>query len=287
MRRLLASAFLALLTLPAWSNSVNFEEQRFQNMASVNSDIALYRRDYVGLNESALRYRAPSERTPSGVPLLAFYYRGVLMYAHGHAQDADGKPIDAKWAKVIGDVTDWAAKAPSPAANIALARLYIEWGAEHRGTDLARNVDKNEWPIFFEKLEKARVVLERTKSGSSLDPEWYRAMLIISNNQDWNMKNRNALYQEALGKFPYYLENYYEISAAMEPKWGGSWQAYDAFAKFAVTKTQKQEGSSYYARLYWKTETQCGCSILDESLVRWPILKASFADLVNTQSKLR
>ncbi len=266
------------LTLPV---RADFEEQHARDEVAGRSDIYLHMHRYADLNQLAEQYRVTGARSPSGAPLLAYFYRGVSLYGGGMAVGPNGRPDDTKWKTVMNAVKEWTQKAPSPAAFISVARLYIDWGGQHRGEGLGREVNPAEWAPFFDKIHAARLVLEQSKVQASIDPEWYRMMLRIAKLEGWKPDEREALYKEALTRFPHYEELYFEMADAEQPKWGGSWAKFDAVARLAARKNKPAEGSALLARVYVMTEPGCGCSILDESTVRWSQLKDGFASLVH------
>jgi hypothetical protein len=274
---------IALLCLAAWAApaKADFDEQMSRQSAEASSNVALHTRDYHGLNLFADRYRVSGGQTPSGAPLLAFYYRGIVQYAQTVANAPDGTPDDAKWQDVIAEIREWSKKAPSPASYIALARLYAEWGWEQRGSSLAKDVSPAQWTAFREKLHMAHQILDTYKDTASVDPEWYRTMILVSRGEQWDAAAQSALYHEALTRFPDYVENYYEIAESQQPKWYGSWEQFDALARLAASNTARTQGSSRYAMVYWKIGPDCDCSDSSNVAAHWPALKASFDDLVH------
>ncbi len=227
-----------------------------------------------------LAEQSQSKTTPSGDPLLPFFYQGLEDYARMEAPALSIHPNDARWQAMVDMAQDWIKQAPSPAARIFLGKMYFDWAIAYRGENLASDVPKQNWAPFSEKLKLARRAFETNKADGDIDPEWYRTMILIATLEQWPDQVRSRLYQQALTKYPDYQYIYFEIGVGLQPQWGGDWKAFDHFARYAIEKTKSTEGSSLYARMYWNIQGTCGCSVPKDTAVDWHILKESFRDLV-------
>jgi len=99
--------------------------------------------------------------------------------------------------------------------------------------------------------------------------------------QRWPEAKFSALLSEALQKEPLYYENYFAAVDYYGPKWGGSAEALESFARRAVEQTKSTEGYGMYARIYWYAwQSQYGDSLFRRSDVDWPTLKKSFRDML-------
>jgi hypothetical protein len=149
--------------------------------------------------------------------------------------------------KLIGE---WIAKYPkSSAAKISLARYEIEYAWDGRGGGYASQVSDEGWKLFNTRLAHAHKYLDSLDPYTKKDPGWYSAMLAIAKGEGWPFDKTEALFQEAVARYPYYLPTYYKRAKFFEVKWGGSKQQMDAFIERAVELTKSKMGDSLYARL--------------------------------------
>jgi hypothetical protein len=105
-------------------------------------------------------------------------------------------------------------------------------------------------------------------------------MLSVARLQSWEGKRYAAFANEALNAFPYHYNIAFEIANAQIPKWGGSVEALESFARNAVHLTEAKEGQSLYARIYWNEAGELGDDLFDSSLAQWPAFKAGFDDII-------
>ena len=229
------------------------------------------------INKISEHYRKTEERTPSGVWKLTPFYRGAGLLH-------DKKKDDEKQrSELFAIAQEWIDKDPSPAAYIIDARLYYNLAWDIRGHGYANTVSKEQWMGFSTNLHKAHQILEESKVISSVDPEWYANMISLSRDEQWPAADTEALYTEAMTKFPYYYEIYFSILAGLQPKWGGSYKLIEEFAKSAVEHTKEKEGNSLYAKIYWNF-TQIACctnnDVFGDTLLNWNEMKEGIKDVL-------
>jgi len=250
-------------------------EQSARATAIYQAASLLHDKQFEELNAMAERYRTGGETTPSGEPLLEFFYEGLKSYALQQISTMPDKSVDAQWGAMTDVIKEWIRKAPSP-AHIALAKFYNNWAGAIRGDGYAKEVAPAAWAPFFAKLAEAHKVLDASKQIASVDPEWYRAMIVLARQEKTDPEAVAALFKEALERHQHYGRLYLGMAESMQPKWGGSWKLMDSFARYAVTNTADK---SLYARIYVDSEG-CGCELVQDSNVDWKLLKASFTELV-------
>jgi hypothetical protein len=90
-----------------------------------------------------------------------------------------------------------------------------------------------------------------------------------------------ALVEEGLKREPLYYQLYFAAVRFFTPKWGGDPTKIEAFADAAVARTQKDEGFSLYARIYWvASQYQYGSSLFSQTGVVWPKMKRGIHDVL-------
>jgi hypothetical protein len=280
-RMKLFSALTALL-LPVLAACAEPGEQEVRAEIKAKAGVALRERDFAALNAMAEEYRTSDQRTPSGGAYLTYFYIGLEDYAHQRAPLLAEGVNNAEWTGAVGMIQEWIAKAPSPAAYIALAKLHLNWAWEFRGNDFAGNVNPLGWDPFFAKLRDARHALETSKAGASLDPEWYATSISLSRAEELDGTKRAMLFREAMTRFPYYQPIHFYIADAIHPKWGGSWLTLDRFAREeSVNATKEKDGFAMYARIYVAVQRGCNCLVVKDTNADWATLKLGFNDVIS------
>ncbi len=238
---------------------------------------AFGKRDFAKLEQMASSYLADRSRTPSGVWKLTVFYGGL-----GTTMERASKS-DVDWTAIEQKMADWVKQYPnSPAARIAYAEALDGHAWFFRGFGSAGEVAADAWPKFRKYQEKARARLLADKKIASKDPAWYEFMLRLANAQGWSRKAHEALLAEALSKEPEYYPSYFAAALYHSPKWHGDMAQLEKFADDATKRTQRSEGKSMYARIYWAVlGADCDCDFIMKKSVDWPKLKVAFDDLIS------
>lgn len=152
----------------------------------------------------------------------------------------------------------------------------VAWAA--RGETYAHAVKVDAWEVFDENLEKAETVLRHAPEALKDTPLWYHLLLVVTQDLKRPTYDPDELVDVAVARWPQYY-SFYEVRAdRLQPKWGGSWDLLDAQVSEWSTALEKTDGTSLYARVY--------ASLVRHELparviaARWPVLKASFNDLI-------
>lgn len=253
-------------------------DERAERRAIVKvAEDAFRARDWATLDRLASEYRTGRDRTPSGIWKLTALYAGIEGFIPSYRERDE-----ARFEQVESRLLEWAAASPrSATAQIAYAKALIGHGWFHRGAKAARYVPREAWEPFRRYVEQARAHLERHREAASVDPWWYETMIGIARAQGWERARFEALLDEALDREPLYYETYFEAFFYLLPQWHGSAAGIEDFANRAVARTQRQEGMSMYARIYWfAAQKEYGSEIFRKTAVRWPKLKGGFEDML-------
>lgn len=231
---------------------------------------------FATLEEVADEYRTQKSRTPAGHWKSGSLYEGLK-----HVFDTD-KRDDDHWAAAEKVATDWVTRYPdSPTAHLYYAQVLRNRAWSYRGGSYADKVRPEDWPPFFEYIEKARIYLEEHKSIADQDPRWYQMMVEVAIAQNWKEARFRNLLDEGLSKAPDYYPLYFAAVDYYSPRWGGSASEIEAFAREAVERTRDTEGWSLYARIYWHVSgTEFGDDLFAKSDVNWDDMKKGFDDIV-------
>lgn len=174
-------------------------------------------------------------------------------------------------------LAEWRAAIPE-SGFVVLARgfaLYDDaWSA--RGQGYASSVSKESWRLFHERLRAAEDLLLAAPERVRQTPTWHELLLDIALNDSAGLKSDwHDVFARAANLWPGDTRIYLSVVSRLQPKWGGSWAEFDAFADSAAKNTEATEGRSFYARMY----SGLGTSVpADQVAARWPKLKAAFFD---------
>ena len=175
----------------------------------------------------------------------------------------------------------WTDYPNSATAHLAYARMLLSHGWSFRGSGYANTVEPQNWKPFHDYVQQARVYLEKYKGVASSDPKWYELMAIIAYAQGWPEPDFSRLISEGLQREPLFYQTYFAAIDYYAPKWGGSSEAIERFAREALEKTRSAEGFAMYARIYWyASQTQFYDGLFSESLVDWTTMKKGIDDVL-------
>jgi hypothetical protein len=135
---------------------------------------------------------------------------------------------------------------------------------------------------FDERLRKASRALEASAEAGRDSPIWYWVALIVAGSSGRPQAQFDALFEEAVGKFPTYLPLYLTRMNYYLPQWGGSFEAVDAFVRRSEERTTPTDGKSFYAWLYVDVARKSGGDegFFQATRVSWPRMRDSFDDMI-------
>jgi hypothetical protein len=228
------------------------------------------------LEKAGERTRDLSVRTSDGQPL-----RGALSLAMAK-QTCGTAPSDPKVLKSMQDarqqVDVWLkAKPDSNLARLFDAMYYHDYAWTIRGSGYANTVRPEAWEVFHANVKKAASLLDALPPGAKDDPLWYTARMSVARDRGDEDTMVAKLTDEALDRFPLYLQFHFVAASRYERKWGGKPGELAAFVERSVALTQKDLGDTMYARLHWSawTNTQ-----FRDGQTSWPRMKRAFERIV-------
>jgi hypothetical protein len=189
---------------------------------------------------------------------------------------------DARWQAIQAQTAQW--RSAYPASSLAVyttAQAHINRGFFHRGNRMAIDVLPEKWPLFHGELKKASDILLAPESKVPRDAVWYAAALRLAQYQGVELDAYARVVDEASTKWPNFHEIYFVAEGRMQPRWGGSNEAFDWLANLAAEKTKATDGMAMYARMYWIIAgNENVYTVFDSTLADWKKMKAGFDDLV-------
>jgi hypothetical protein len=219
----------------------------------------------------------PDQLTDDGVPRL----QGVLVGLESF--------LDAwkSWQSDFDRIAQWHKEEPdSYGADLVEVAAWMTWAWHARGDGFASTVTPEGWKLFGERLAHAEQVLHRCKARAMKSPLWYQLSLVIARDSGWDRTRYQALLDEATRRFPWYINFYISTSIYLSPKWGGSYEALDEFARQTVG-TQLGSDHSLYTRVYWTLTENAMRDFqpFQDSKAAWPLMRAGFEGLMNRYPK--
>lgn len=250
----LLARLIAVLMLLALSNVASAAcggdgQQRPLDQIGSDARLVLFKRDYANLDKLAADFRDKNALASDGQPKLMGFYAGL---SKSDTTCRGPEESDGQWEWYRGLLSAWSKAVPdSFAAKLALAKFEAAYAWKARGSGYASTVTEAGWIQFRKRMSNARQMLEELAPMATNEPEWYASMLNIAVAQGWEAEKFDALYQQAIKKFPYYLQLYFIKGSFYSAKWHGSKTEFKAFVEEAVKATESQWGQTMYARLHW------------------------------------
>lgn len=232
--------------------------------------------NYSALDAMASEYRNNGERTSSGLWKLTLFYGGIDMLPNIEVTTKD------YWDGLEAKSSGWIKAFPeSPSGYLAHTHILMRHAWMFRGSGWGYQVRSDDWKPFHEYVQKARLVLERNKEVASKDPQWYALMIDVATAQDWDMRQFNALLKEASARHPYFYQIYFEAVNYLTPKWHGSKEEIEKFARKVVGFTRAKEKNGMYARIYWvASQDNYGSDLFTKSAVVWKEMSKAIDDVI-------
>jgi hypothetical protein len=226
---------------------------------------------YAELDKLANEYRTSRARTESGLWYSTLFYVSLNRALYG-CEDACEAMLDR-----------WLAQAPeSIAAHIAYAKLYlVRAQAAYRTAHRDPSKDKAKWKPFYLQIAFAREYLQKHKSATATDPEWYEAMIEVARAEDWPQASFSELLDNAIDLEPLYYQNYFKALDYYLYGNEGDADRLEALARKAVERTRKTDGSGMYARVYWFAyQAQYGDRVFSDTKAVWADMKQGMEDVL-------
>lgn len=175
----------------------------------------------------------------------------------------------------------WAAASPDSKLRPLAQAVRLEGDAwRARGSAYGYRVPEESMRIFREKLAAAAHALQDAEPEGRKSPIWYWVALIVAGSSDRPAEQFDALFDEAVARFPFYQPLYYTRVNYLMPQWGGNWAAVDRFVNDAVARTSASEGDAFYAWIYADVATKVDGDLFESTLATWPHMKKGFEDML-------
>jgi len=188
---------------------------------------------------------------------------------------------DLRWEAIHKKILSWIQKYPdSKYAQICLAHYQSNRGWFYRGSGVSDEVPNHAWPKFREFINQSHQTLDSISWQGAPDPVWFSSMANIAISEQYSKEQLNSLLQRLYNEGSSYPDAYQIISLRFLPKWGGSYEELEKFAREAMKHAKDDEGAMLYARIYWSVDREIDGSIFMKTKANYPLVKKGFDDLL-------
>lgn len=215
------------------------------------------------------------------------YLRSGLRSTHGlfmveaiqHGWDLHFSTPDG--ATAMRWVDKWARARPgSRLRKLVEAIRWQRQAWEARGGGYASSVPGEGMKLFRERLALAAKALEAAEPEGKQSPIWYWVALVVAGSSGQPQARFDALFEEAVGRFPHYHTLHYTRMNYLLPQWGGSFEAVDSFIQRSVERTRQVDGEAFYAWLYVDVARKFDGDLFSGTKASWPRMRKGFEDMV-------
>lgn len=243
------------------------------HFASTMSSVSqfLYQGDFKKIETLYADYLRNRTRTTSGLWMVEAFQR-AFSNSFQYSSEADSAKVIAAWEKAVPDST------LLPVVK-ALRGQRLAWNA--RGGAYASRTPQEAHQLFREHLEKAAQALKDSEATGKESPLWYWTALIVAGSSGVPTEAFDALFEEAVTRFPTYQTLYYTRVNYLLPQWGGTFDQVDAFVAKSVERTAAGQGASFYAWIYVDVAKKVDGDYLKETAATWPKMKQGFDDMLS------
>lgn len=212
------------------------------------------------------------DRFPDGRWKIRAFRNGLYEFFSGSSPKAN-----------FSSIKEWQAQYPnSNAARLAEAIYWSNSAWRARGTGFSGSVTKEGRILFSERIGKSRDILNKVGERHFDCPLFYSLMIDLMVEQQEEWKSIKEIFERGRRKFPENHDIYFSAARAQSPRWGGSIEAYEAFARTSAAQTKSFEGMGMYARLYWIEDSEHGIPFSKDSKQPplWRDLKEGYEDII-------
>lgn len=270
-------ALPTLLALFLWATFAHAVEGTQERINAIHATVrtAFIARRFVEINSLAGQMRQQRSRLADG--------RWELPFVTG-ALDWNLQPRDsAAWQARMAQIDDWIAITPRDSTPyLAKATLLVDYAWDARGSGWANTVDEKGWRLFKERLTTAQQVLESSSAISKTSPVWYETMQKVALGLSWPEPAYTSLFNEAIQLEPTYYPFYFNAAQYFLPRWQGRPGDVAKFVDEAVYRTQRKEGQTLYARIYWSLLWAFKNQTFAPGRAKWPRMRLGFQDILRS-----
>jgi hypothetical protein len=184
---------------------------------------------------------------------------------------------DTVWTKYTGLYSDWAGAFPeSPTPRVALAKLYVSYAWQARGSGWSDSVTPEGWRLFNERLTKAQGVLAKAKALKVQDAEAYLTSIVVDRGLGLPREQVDDDAKQGLAINPDYTPIYAAEADYLLPKWYGKAGEWETYATDAADERGGEDGDVLYMFIVREAARDFGAELFSDHLVSYPRMRRGF-----------
>jgi hypothetical protein len=221
---------------------------------------------YDELDRIANKYRTSKEMFPNGEWKLKLFYDSLSYYR--------SNPPEEAWVIMVDRLKEWVKLEPqSITARVALAECLLGYAWHGRSWADADKVKKEQWRLFFERLQMASEILKQARNLEQKCPSWWAALQRVAIGNQWERARYDKLFDTAIAYEPKYYAYYFRKAWYLLPRWYGEKGEWEQFAKSSSDLIGGREGDALYARILWYMYIRFPEELANNSNVDWGRVK--------------
>jgi hypothetical protein len=202
------------------------------------------------LDELAGNLRDTKSLMPGGASKLSVFYDA----ASKGWRDASMTP--QAWKNSDDYLKSWVKVRPeSVVAKILRMKMLSSQAWQIRGGGAASTVSSEQWVRFHLLTEQAIAHGEACRPACESDPDWYATMISLLIDHSTTDERIGPLFAEGLQRFPDYDPIFVNAGRKFTPRWGGSPEGFERFARQLASQYSPPRGDEVYAILYGHVTT--------------------------------
>ncbi len=185
------------------------------------------------------------------------------------------------------------ARSRSATPRILLARRYMVWAWEARGSGFAETVTDEGWELFHQRLEQAEAYLSQAEKSEHPDAELYALRVAIAKGLSADRDVVDAALAAGIKLDPGYHSLYEATATYLLPRWHGQPGEVEQFAEDLTKQLGAELGSEMYMRVaitvlsYERSRFFTNTSFdYDKILAGWLAFSAKYQSHVNYQNEV-
>lgn len=222
--------------------------------------------DYRALDAMLERQLATNERLAGGSVYENSMGALDTLFGYGNLEITDAMRRMGEWRRAVPS---------SIHAELAEASLLQAWAWAARGHGRQDTVSGQGWLMFADRLEMAFAGLEELGDRGRGNPVWHDLRLHLALERDEPQETREALFRDAIERFPDELSLHAARIRMLLPRWGGTHEQVKALIEEAVARSLPGDALVRYAQLYstdYRFENE-EIDFFKDTPVEWPRMR--------------
>ncbi len=222
-------------------------------------------RDFDGLEKKAESYAATKERFIGG----GWKVHSIDISILGGGRRSITQRIEY--------LDEWLRARPdSVLARSLLVSAHISHAWDARGSDYANSVSKEQWRVYYERIDEAAREFRSAEQQSGRCHKFYEAAIELARAQSWKKEDSDKYFDEAIKFDPAYQYFYTAKAIELMPRWGGRPGEWEKFASDVRESIGGAAGLQMYYLIVAEVAELKSDDFFRENQVSWAATKEGF-----------